>query len=140
LSDDRAPEAAGSQRAADVAPPAKGRLFPLLYTAADTRHCDEQQLACFRRCWERYPPYPVERGNKGQHIYCTGKCLEEYRECVKGSEAKPRTFPNETTALGWLEKHKTEVAIGTLVFIGGAAFIIGTGGAGALVLIPVVAL
>jgi hypothetical protein len=120
--------------------PSETRSFPLVYAAADTQHCDQLQIACFNRCWETYPPYPVERGNKGQYRYCTNQCLKEYMDCVKEAEAHPRTFPNKMTAMDWLEKHKTEVVVGTIIFAGGAAFIIGTGGAGILILIPVAAL
>jgi hypothetical protein len=138
--DDPVPAGAARSSSSDVAVLGKARSLPLVYAAADTRHCDQLQIACFSRCWETYPPYPVERGNKSQYRYCTSQCLKEYMECVKNAEAHPRTFPNQMTALDWLEKHKTEVLVGTLLFVGGAAFIIGTGGAGALILIPVAAL
>jgi len=114
--------------------------IPWVYAAADTRHCDQQQIACFNQCWEKYPPYPVERGNKGQYLYCTSKCLAEYIACVKDAEASPRTFLTQNAALDWLGKHKTEVLVGTLVFVSGTVFIIATGGTGALILVPVAVL
>ncbi|HLL02061.1 MAG TPA: hypothetical protein VK539_15830 [Myxococcaceae bacterium] len=61
-------------------------------------------------------------------------------ECLKGAEAQPREFPNKTMAMDWLEKNKKELLVGTLIFIGGAVFIISTSGAGVLILIPIVAL
>jgi hypothetical protein len=45
-------------------------------------------------------------------------------------------FPDMNKALNWLREHKTEVAIGTVVVVAGVAFIVSTGGAGALVLAP----
>lgn len=134
------PAATGRWAAPNVSSSNKSRSFPLIHVAADTQRCDQLQIACFQRCWERYPPYPVERGNKGQYRYCTSQCLKEYMECVKNAEAQPREFPNKAVALDWLEKHKTEILVGTLIFVGGAVFIIGTSGAGVLILIPVVAL
>lgn len=97
------PTASRGWSAASEASPNEGRPFSLIHVAAGTQHCDQLQIACFQRCWERYPPYPVERGNKGQYRYCTSQCLEEYRECVRDAEAQPREFPNKSVALDWLK-------------------------------------
>lgn len=45
-------------------------------------------------------------------------------------------FMTADQAIEWLKLHKAEVALGTVVVIAGVAFILTTGGAGALVLIP----
>jgi hypothetical protein len=39
-------------------------------------------------------------------------------------------------ALDWLKSHKTEVALGTVVIVAGVAFVLTTGGSGALILAP----
>jgi hypothetical protein len=61
-------------------------------------------------------------------------------ECTKEMEAQPLMFPDMKTARDWLEEHKTEVLVGTVVLVAGAAFVVGTAGVGVLVLIPLVAL
>jgi hypothetical protein len=42
------------------------------------------------------------------------------------------------SALDWLREHKTERIIGTVVVIAGVAFVITTGGSGALLLVSAV--
>jgi hypothetical protein len=65
-------------------------------------------------------------------------------ECVKEVEARPRplAFPDMKAAKDWLASHKTEVLVGTIVVVvvAGATFVVVTGGAGALVLVPLAAL
>ena len=61
-------------------------------------------------------------------------------ECVKELEARPLAFPDMKTAKDWLARHETEVLVGSLVVVAGATFVVATGGAGALVLIPLAAL
>ncbi len=74
------------------------------------------------------------------HNYCTEKCLEEYMQCVKEMESQPLMFPDMKAAQDWLERNKKEVLVGSIVLVAGAAFVIGTAGAGVLVLVPLVAL
>lgn len=45
------------------------------------RDCDQEHIECFRRCWSQCPPWPIERGKRGQYLYCQSKCLAEYMEC-----------------------------------------------------------
>jgi hypothetical protein len=108
--------------------------------SSGTRDCDAEQIACFRKCWNSAPPWPLKRGDKGHDKYCTKKCREEYMECVKELEARPLAFPDMKTAKDWLARHETEVLVGSLVVVAGATFVVATGGAGALVLIPLAAL
>ena len=55
-------------------------------------------------------------------------------------EAMERTvkleFSRVDQAIAWIQDHKTEVALGTVVIVAGVAFIITTGGSGALILAP----
>ncbi|NNB90825.1 hypothetical protein HJC10_31735 [Corallococcus exiguus] len=61
-------------------------------------------------------------------------CIEDVaRASRKGSELR---FSNLDGALDWLRTHRTEVAIGTVVVIAGVAFVVATGGSGALILAP----
>ncbi len=41
-------------------------------------------------------------------------------------------------AIDWIGSHKDEVAIGTVVIVAGVAFVLATGGSGALILTPLV--
>lgn len=61
-------------------------------------------------------------------------------QCVKEMEAQPLMFPDMETAQAWLKRNKTEVLVGSIVLVAGAAFVIGTAGAGVLVLVPLAAL
>jgi len=61
-------------------------------------------------------------------------------ECVKEVEARPLAFPDMKTAKDWLERHKTEVLMGSIVLVAGVTFVVATGGSGALVLVPLAAL
>jgi hypothetical protein len=84
--------------------------------------------------------WAIERGKKGHDKYCTKKCREEYMECIKQTEARPIAFPDMPSARAWLEDHETEVVVGSVVLVAGTAFVVSTAAAGALVLIPLMAL
>lgn len=45
-------------------------------------------------------------------------------------------FSHVDQAIDWIKNHKAEVTLGTVVVIAGVAFIITTGGSGALILAP----
>jgi hypothetical protein len=118
------------------------RSFNVVYASSGTRDCDAEQIACFRRCWKADPPWPIEKGDKGHDKYCTKRCREEYMECVKELEVRPRplTFPDMKAAKDWLSRHETEVLVGSIVVVAGATFVVATGGTGALILLPLAAL
>jgi len=75
-----------------------------------------------------------------EHASSTRKCREEYMECLKGPEMQPLAFPDLVTAKDWLNRHRTEVLVGSVVVVAGAAFMVTTLGAGVLVLVPLAAL
>jgi uncharacterized membrane protein len=60
-------------------------------------------------------------------------CEEEQEEAAR--EEKPE-FSRINEAIEWLRAHKAEVAIGTVIIVAGVAFIVTTGGSGALILVP----
>lgn len=103
-------------------------------------YCAEQQLKCHARCKQRAPKYPyIEKGSPDHDRICTSDCLAEFMRCLEKQEELERQeleFSNIDAALDWLRRHKTEVAIGTVVVVAGVAFVVATGGAGALVLAP----
>lgn len=88
------------------------------------------------------PLTTIKRGSGKHHEYCTEECRKEYMECVEEQEQlererkKDRHFSNIDSALEWLRNHKTEVAIGAVVVVAGVAFVVATGGGGALILAP----
>ncbi|NOK23454.1 hypothetical protein [Corallococcus carmarthensis] len=52
------------------------------------------------------------------------------------SSAQRLEFENVRQAKEWLLEHKSEVALGTLVIVGGTGFMLTIGAAGALILVP----
>ncbi|MFP2925360.1 hypothetical protein ACLESO_09100 [Pyxidicoccus sp. 3LG] len=60
--------------------------------------------------------------------------MDEQEESAEGAEKLE--FSRIDQAIEWIKTHKAEVALGTVVIIAGAAFIITTGGSGALILAP----
>ncbi|MFP2930098.1 hypothetical protein ACLESO_33855 [Pyxidicoccus sp. 3LG] len=106
------------------------------------RNCDAEHIQCFDRCWNSAPPLTsIKRGSGKHHEYCTEECRQEYMDCIK--EQEPQGSGNKTLesssmdkALEWLREHRAEVAIGTVVVVAGVAFIVSTGGTGALILAP----
>lgn len=93
-------------------------------------YCNEVQKQCFQKCWRRKPKLPsIIKGSGPHHVYCTTLCLEEYDKCIKEQEELERQeaqrkelrFPSMGVALDWLREHKTEVAVGTIVIVAGAA-------------------
>jgi hypothetical protein len=110
-------------------------------------YCNELEKKCFSQCWNSAPEYSsIKKGSAKHHEECTKKCRQEFMECVKQQEAleaqerqghkKELRFSNIDSALGWLRSHKTEIAVGTVVVVAGIAFVVATGGSGALLLTP----
>jgi hypothetical protein len=104
------------------------------YTVQASADCDQQQIDCFRRCWRRKPPWPIDKGSSGHYRYCQSKCLAEYMICI-GQQVAERAFESMAAALDWLRRHP-EVVVGTIVVVAGVTFIVATGGSGGLVLVP----
>ncbi len=68
------------------------------------------------------------------------ECIEEQEQWEQERKKKELHFRDTDAALNWLRSHKSEIVIGTVVIAGGVAFVIATGGAGALVLAPLATL
>ncbi|QRK14234.1 hypothetical protein JQX13_30135 [Archangium violaceum] len=106
---------------------------------AGFRNCEAEERECFDECWNTKPlPYPHTKRDGWFREYCTKKCRELYMECEKANEKQARElkFSRVDEALDWIRSHKAEVALGTVVIIAGVAFVITTGGSGALILAP----
>ncbi|WP_233597319.1 MULTISPECIES: hypothetical protein [unclassified Corallococcus] len=111
---------------------------------AGGRDCDAEHVACFDRCWNTAPPLTsIKWGSGKHHEYCTEECRARYMDCIEDvarasrkSDVSELRFSNLDGALNWLRTHRTELVIGTVVIIGGVAFVVATGGTGALILAP----
>lgn len=106
----------------------KQQWQPVVY-----RDCSQEQVQCFRDCWNVDPPWPREKGKQGHYSYCSEKCLKEYMLCMD-AQATRFAFSSFAAARRWLYKHE-ELALGAVVVIGFGLFVIATDG-GALVVAP----
>ncbi|HEX5744702.1 MAG TPA: hypothetical protein VFZ09_00585 [Archangium sp.] len=117
-----------------------------LGTGGSGYSCDDELNQCFTRCWESVKqPYPHVEHNEWYYEHCTRECRQQYMQCVEQQEKEeaervkkrpPLEFSSFDKARDWIRAHKSEVALGTVVVVAGAAFIIATGGSGALILAP----
>ncbi len=103
--------------------------------------CQKEHEECMEICWKKRYPWPHNTKQSGWYYQrCTSDCKDQYNECVKEQEeAQQETklkFSRMDEAIKWLREHKAEVALGTIVVVGGVAFVLTTGGAGALILAP----
>ncbi|HZH78277.1 MAG TPA: hypothetical protein VEY88_19770 [Archangium sp.] len=104
--------------------------------------CQEEHEQCFRRCWQQSRPKYPHKHDEWYYKRCTADCSKAYNECLDelDKEAKEHAskleFSRVNEAIEWIRNHKAEVALGTIVIIAGAAFVITTGGSGALILAP----
>jgi hypothetical protein len=117
-----------------------------LGTGGSGYDCDDELNKCFNECWESSrQPYPHVEHNEWYYEYCTRECRKAYMDCVQEKEEEdaervkrrpPLEFSSLDKARDWIREHKAEVAFGTVVIVAGTAFIIATGGTGALILAP----
>jgi hypothetical protein len=124
-------------------------------------YCNELERTCYTQCWRRKPELSsIPKGSGKHNEFCNEKCRKEFNECVEKLEEAERQeaqsrppvrkqelhFSNMDTALVWLKEHKTEVALGALVIVGGllaapaVAYVVGLSATGALVLVAVPAM
>ena len=112
-------------------------------------YCRELEKQSFKKCWRRKPKHStIEKHSGKHHEHCVSESLEVFMNCIKEQEELERQesqslkkelhFPTMDAALDWLREHKTEVALGAVVIVGGvvaAPYVIAVVG-GALVLAP----
>jgi hypothetical protein len=104
--------------------------------------CQKEHEECVGRCWNKKNwPYPHNRKQSGWYLErCEHDCREEFNRCEEEQEEaarqreKPLEFSGMDDAIEWIREHKAEVAIGTVVIVAGVAFVLATGGSGALIL------
>lgn len=102
------------------------------------RDCSAEQIECFRRCYNGNPPWPCGRDKGSRYRYCQTMCLAAYMAC-EAENAAERLSDALKQAYEWLAAHP-EVVIGTVIVIAGVAFVVASGGSGAPVLIPLLAI
>jgi aryl-alcohol dehydrogenase-like predicted oxidoreductase len=95
------------------------------------------------RCWERRYPWPHSEEQSGwYHENCITRCREQFVECEKEQEQalrekeKKLNFSRMDRAIDWIRENKEVVTIGTVVIVGGVAFVLAISPPGWLVLIP----
>ncbi|MFE8597651.1 hypothetical protein [Archangium violaceum] len=106
--------------------------------------CQKEHEECVKRCWNKKNwPYPHNIKQSGWYLErCEHDCRVEFNECEKEQEeaarerARKLEFSRMNEAVEWIRAHKTEVALGTIVTVAGVAFVLTTGGSGALILAP----
>jgi hypothetical protein len=103
--------------------------------------CDEEFKQCMKRCWDKRYPWPHNKPQAGwYHERCEQDCNKTYNDCEDEKEEvekrKKLKFSRMDEAIAWLRSHKAEAALGTVVIVAGVAFVLTTGGSGALILAP----
>ncbi len=110
-------------------------------------YCNEIQKQCFNTCWRRKPEIDgLKKGSSDHYRLCDEKCLKVFMQCVAEQDALERQearkrqlhFPTMDEAVVWIREHKAEVALGTVVIVGGlvaAPYVVAMVG-GALILAP----
>lgn len=124
-----------------VADSAEGVGSALGTGGAGGHDCDAEFKLCMKRCWDKRYPWPHNKPQSGwYHERCEQDCNREYSECEKEREEaekqKVLKFSRMDEAIAWIRNHKAHVALGTVVVVAGVAFVLSTGGAGALILTP----
>lgn len=106
----------------------------LRFASAGDRDCDEEQVQCFRWCWQHRVPWPHGLSKDARYRFCQAACLAKYMECL-GAKAAQRTFSTLAAAMAWLNEYPN-VAVGAVVITCAGLFVVATDGAGALILVP----
>lgn len=105
--------------------------------------CQKEHEECIDRCWKKRYPWPHSKEQGGWYYERSiENCRVQFNECEKEQEQAARErekklkFSHMNEAIDWLRTHKAEVALGTVVVVAGVAFVLTTGGSGALILAP----
>jgi hypothetical protein len=119
-------------------------------------YCEGRRIQCEQDCltssrpflvdWRKYADIKAQPWRIARYWWCPRNCREGKEDCTKKRgkwyEEYSPSFHAIAPAIDWLEEHRTELLVGTVVVIAGVAFtvvVVGTGG-GALVLAPLLVL
>jgi len=95
--------------------------------------CNEANQKCVDNCIKALPA--KKRKDKNLQRICEVKCHAEYMVCLERAGLVKKVFNAFDTAWSWIKDHKAAI-VGSIVVIGGVAYIVSTAGSGALILIP----
>lgn len=123
---------------------AEGVGTALATGGAGGHDCQKEHEECVKRCWNKKNwPYPHNKKQSGWYLErCEHDCMVQFNKCEEEQEEAARErgnkleFSRMNDAIDWLRTHKTEVALGTIIIVAGVAFVLTTGGSGALILAP----
>ncbi|HMY19526.1 MAG TPA: hypothetical protein PKA58_24545 [Polyangium sp.] len=88
--------------------------------------CNKQLAKCGKAC--------RRRRSEDAKRKCFIACNAEYMLCLQAT-GLTTTFAALDKAWEWINAHKTAI-VGTIVIVGGIAYLVSTSGAGALILVP----
>ena len=89
--------------------------------------CNDQLKTCGKAC--------RRRTSEDAKRKCFEACNTQYYACLSLAGLTKMTFDAFDKAWSWIKENKAKV-VGTIVIIGGVAYIVSTGGSGALILVP----
>jgi hypothetical protein len=89
--------------------------------------CNENLAACGTAC--------RRKRSEDAKRKCFEACNKKYYACLSLAGLVKATFNAFDAAWSWIKGNKAKV-VGTIVIIGGIAYIVSTSGTGALILIP----
>ncbi|HYO66337.1 MAG TPA: hypothetical protein VEU33_09665 [Archangium sp.] len=128
------------------------RRIALASTSGLNAYCDGRHDQCVNNCLTSSSPFVIGHRRYmdtkarpwriARSWWCPSNCMDAANECKKGrgewAEQYAAEFDAIEPALDWLKKHRTELAVGTVVVIASVAFAVVAIGAGgtALVLAP----
>jgi hypothetical protein len=110
-----------------VEEPNASGYVPVADTEGFWSHCQEDLTKCGKACRRR-------RTDKAKSE-CYQACNKAFSRCLQLAGITKMTFDALDKAWEWIKGHKAEIA-GTIIVVGGIAYLVSTGGSGALILIP----
>jgi len=117
----------------------------IVLAASRRRDCDEEKDECYRKCMDRplargFGHITAVRGKGGKAEFCRRECQQAYDDCRELERLRPQEFTAVDDAVNWLKRNYRVVLVGTVVVIAGVTFVVISGGAGLVILAPVVLL
>ncbi|WP_051256542.1 hypothetical protein [Cystobacter fuscus] len=125
-------------------PYAEAEAGRIVLAASQQIDCYAQYLECYQQCRQTpvppdYNQYIYDFGPRAGHDrYCSDKCMPQYTECLKAQGNRAQVFTTVDRAVDWLERNHESVLVGSMVVIAGVVFVTVSGGAGIVILAPLV--
>jgi len=116
-----------SSRALYVDEPLASGYVPVADTESLWKACQNQLTECTDTCNRKRKPETRRE--------CFIACNKKYYTCLQLVGLVKATFDAFDAAWSWIKNNKGKI-VGAVVIIGGVAYLVSTGGSGALILIP----